>query len=99
MPLPRNGFCGTGTGCNRATRSVLFKLLFTVAIVLFVWYGFRFVGKWFRSSSSGSANVDDKPPQEQIEDLTRCSVCDTFVETRRPIVCDRGNCPMTDTRR
>ena len=78
---------------------MLFKLLLTVAIILLVWYGFRYAGKWFGgSSSSGSANVDDNAPKEQIEDLARCSVCDTYVESQGSVDCDRDDCPMTAAR-
>ena len=74
---------------------MVFKLLVTVAIVALVWYGFRVACKLYGGNPAGSANVDDDAPKEQIEDLTKCSVCDTFVESRGATDCDRDDCPMT----
>ena len=70
------------------------KLLLTVAIIVVVWFGFRFVNQWLGSGSGGSTKVDDDPPKEQIEDLARCSVCDTYVDAKGNPDCARDDCPM-----
>ena len=80
---------------------MLLKVLFTVAIIAAVWFGFRLAHKWLSGSAGGSAkpNVDDQAsserPREQIEDLARCAVCETYVDATGNPDCRRADCPMT----
>ncbi|MDA0262047.1 MAG: hypothetical protein O3A21_07640 [Proteobacteria bacterium] len=74
------------------------KILLTAAIIIAVWYGFRIAGKYFGGASAGSSNVKEDTRREKIEDLARCSVCDTFVEAQGVADCKRDDCPMMGTR-
>ena len=73
------------------------KILLTVAIIVVVWYGFRIANKWLGGSTGGSTkpNVDDEVAKEQIEDLARCPICETYVDASGNYDCSRADCPMT----
>ena len=75
------------------------KLLFTVAIVLIVWYGFKIIGrldkkrkaqiKAHRRQRGSSSRV----AQPTTEDMVACVVCGTFVTSRGIKSCGREDCP------
>ena len=67
----------------RACRqTVIAKLLLTVAVIALVWLGFRYVGRWLGGAGAapGTGRVGNAAPGGAIDDLTRCAVCETYVE-------------------
>lgn len=78
---------------------MLWKILLTAAVVVAVWFGFRYaerlgaerererVGRRRRKRTAR----DESPPQ--VEDLVECSVCGAFVG-RDAEPCDRRDCPF-----
>jgi len=77
------------------------KLLFTIAIVIAVWYGFR----WFQARSQvddtsrgrkpvgGGKKTPDAPGAPGAEDMTECPVCGTYVVTAGARSCGKDGCP------
>ena len=81
----------------------LMKLLFTVIIVAAVWYGYRyFTGKQNRVGGGGAGDGDGtvgggsgSGPKVDVEDLTACPVCGTYVRPATATSCGRGDCPYS----
>ena len=79
----------------------LSKLLFTVAVVLVVWYGFKMVGRLDRKRKAKArkpARQRSNPaPAEaaalDAEDMIACSVCGTYVSALGARSCGRDDCP------
>jgi len=78
---------------------MLWKVLLTVAVVIAVWFGFRYaerLGAQRERERVGRrrqrrAERDESPPQ--VEDLVECRVCGAFVG-RDTVPCDRRDCPF-----
>ncbi len=75
------------------------KLIFTVAIILIVWYGFKFIGRLdkkrkakIRSDRKAERSAKTKT-DVTTENLVACSVCGTFVSSQGTRSCGRGDCP------
>jgi len=85
----------------------LFKIIFTIVIVIVVWNGFKYFtrmqdqradrsrmksqGKG-RNKASGNASAP-QPGTEGIEDMVECKVCNAYV-TRGAKSCGRDDCPF-----
>jgi hypothetical protein len=79
------------------------KLLFTIAVCVAVWYGFKWVGRMqvkrdaqakaklrrqaSGDSSSASGAIDD------AEEMVECDVCGAFVAVRGAKSCGLDDCP------
>ncbi len=63
----------------------LSKILLTAAVILAVWYGFKYVGRLGRPSSRSAASAT-------VEDLRKCEVCGTFVAAGAAPACNRDDC-------
>ena len=74
---------------------MLAKLVLTVAVIALVWLGVRYVGRWFGGAGSapGAGRVGNAAPGGAIDDLTRCAVCETYVEAVGGAACERDDCP------
>ncbi len=78
---------------------MLWKVLLTVAVVIAVWFGFRYaerLGAQRERERVGRrrqrrAERDRSPPE--VEDLVECSVCGAFVG-RDTVPCGRSDCPF-----
>ena len=76
----------------------LTKLLFTVAIVLAVWYGFKFVGR-LEQARKNSARLDAAPKGGGMAatgattELERCAACGAYVAAESAAACGRDDCP------
>ena len=75
---------------------MLAKVLLTVAVIVLVWLGARYVGRWLGGAGAapGAGRVGNAAPGGAIGDLTRCAVCETYVEEGGAAACDRADCPM-----
>ncbi len=83
------------------------KLLFTVAVVIAVWYGFKWVGRMqvkrdadakakLRRQASGGASGGSggaSGAADDAEDMVECPDCGAFVAVRGAKSCGRDDCP------
>ncbi len=84
----------------------LTKILFTVAVVIIVWQGYRWLGRMqtrrdaiARESARGSgrggpaAAAAAAPSPAEDEDMGEFTACGAFVPARGAESCGRGECP------
>ncbi len=83
------------------------KLLFTVAVVVAVWYGFKWVGRMkikrdaeakakLRREASGAASGASggaSGAADDAEEMVECGACGAFVAVRGARPCGREDCP------
>jgi len=86
------------------------KLLFTVAVVMAVWYGFKWLGQMKikrekdrarvrRGAKTGGAarmRADSDDDADDAEEMRECDACGSFVATRGARSCGRDDCPYPD---
>lgn len=78
----------------------LTKLLFTIAVVIAVWQGFKWVGRVQalreaearRVKAPGPRSPAD-PPSADAEEMVKCPVCGVYVSDRGMASCGRPDCP------
>ena len=73
------------------------KLLVLAAIVLAVWYGFKFVGRLDKRRKEEAAEArrmaaSGASPKE-AGDMVKCRVCGAYVLARGAMDCGRPDCP------
>ncbi len=73
------------------------KLLVIVAVIAVVWYAFKFIGRRDQVSASEKTprRSTGKKSRDEIEDLVRCTVCGTYVQSGGA-TCAREDCPYRD---
>ena len=83
----------------------LTKILFTVAVVIAVWYGFKWVGRVQaqraaenrrRVRGAGRSAPPSAPPggsEGGAEDMVACPACGDYVAPGSAITCGRAECP------
>ena len=86
----------------------LTKLLFTVAAVLAVWYGFKWVGRMQvqrnasakealqakrRRAATAHAASPGPAAAMEAEEMIKCRTCGDYVPARAAVHCGRENCP------
>ena len=72
------------------------KLLLTTAIILVIWYGFKWVGRLDRARKNRALKDKGGEPESrtaQAESLVKCSVCGTYVSPGGAESCGREDCP------
>lgn len=74
------------------------KLIFTVAIILIVWYGFKFLGRIdkqrkARLKAERRQTAAKPQPKDNTEDMTACPTCGTYVSLADARSCGRDDCP------
>ena len=83
------------------------KLLFTVAVVIAVWYGFKWVGRMKikrdadakaklrrqASGDSGGGSGGASGATDDAEEMVECGACGSFVAVRGAKSCGRDDCP------
>ncbi len=80
------------------------KLLFTVAVVVAIWYGFKWVGRMkeirkkqakdrLRRDASGSGGGGAPGASGDAEEMVECAVCGAFVPALGAKDCGRRDCP------
>jgi uncharacterized protein len=75
------------------------KLVVLIAIVVAVWYGFKYVGQLDRARKQGPS----RPPRRaasggggrtpEVEDTVQCPVCGAYVVAKTATPCERPDCP------
>lgn len=68
------------------------KLLILVAVVVAIWYGFKFVGRLDAQRRKRLAQRDEQDI-EKPEEMKECPVCGTFVVSGSTRDCGRDGCP------
>ncbi len=84
----------------------LSKLLFTIAVILVVWYGFKILGRvdkqrkarLKKAAREGRAATRERADAVQdvvpdAEDMVACAACGAFVSASNARSCGRDNCP------
>ncbi len=76
----------------------LTKLLFTVAVVAAVWYGFKLYGRLEKARQAKAAlraAHQGGGPAAAVgaEEMERCAACGTYVAARGAAACGRDDCP------
>ena len=84
----------------------LTKILFTLAVVIIVWQGYKWLGRMqtrrdaiARENARGTgrggraAAAAAAPSPAEVEDMVECTVCGAFVPARGAVSCGRGECP------
>ncbi len=80
----------------------LTKVLFTLAVILIVWQGYKWLGrvqtrrdaiarKNAREAGRGGRSAAAAPAD--VEDMVECAVCGAFVPARGALSCGREACP------
>lgn len=77
------------------------KLLLLAAILGAVWYGWKWIGRMKQERDAMLKARQDALRRDggrpatgpDTEDMVACPTCGTFVATRTPTRCGRGNCP------
>ncbi|MCW8836747.1 MAG: hypothetical protein OQJ99_10350 [Rhodospirillales bacterium] len=76
------------------------KLLVTAAIVLAIWYGFKWIGRLQQDRKEAAkvgkradSAASKKAAGPTTEDLIRCRVCGDYVPSERAVSCGRPDCP------
>ena len=83
------------------------KLLFTIAVVVAVWYGFKWVSRMqvkrdaqakakLRRQDSGDASSDlgaASGATDDVEEMVECAACGAFVAAREAKSCGLEDCP------
>ncbi len=76
----------------------LTKLLFTVAVVAAVWYGFKFIGR-LNQARDAQAKLKGGPMDTGVAaagattELEACAACGAFVAAESAAACGRDDCP------
>ncbi len=79
------------------------KLIFTVAIIAAVWYGFKWVSRMkvkrdeearqrLRRDNEGGAGAPASNPTD-AEEMIECKTCGAFVASVGATACGREDCP------
>ncbi len=76
------------------------KLVFTILVVVVVFYGFKAISQLQerrekRVANRASARGTDATTKRSagVEDMVACTTCGTFVPARSARSCGRGDCP------
>lgn len=73
------------------------KLLFTIAIIVIVWYGFKLVGRIDkkRRAQLKRAKKQGSAPSSApgAEDMVPCAICGTYTAATGASSCGRSDCP------
>jgi hypothetical protein len=78
------------------------KFLLTVAVVLLIWFGFKYLSRLAELKHGGKGAVPrqprvDAPPRRDeadgVQDMVRCPSCSTWQPARATRPCGRADCP------
>lgn len=84
------------------------KILFTVAAIMAIWYGFKWIGRMQeqqkmqgrKQAKQAKKAAEQKPvwgqtrdPALDAEELVACAVCNTYVPAEGIRSCGRKDCP------
>ena len=78
------------------------KILVLVAILAFVWYGFKFLGRLKDTRAAEARERDLKTPDRKatpaeaaldVEETVLCATCGAYVPARGATNCGKAGCP------
>ena len=75
------------------------KVLLTVAVIAFIWFGFKYLGRLAelrRRDEADKVSPPHTPPKgaaTEAETMVECRVCGTWQPSRSARSCGRPNCP------
>lgn len=73
------------------------KILFTLAVILIVFYGAKMIGRRVTAAAKKTPKTrktaDSEPPRVETVDLSKCAVCDSFIADDARS-CGRPDCPQ-----
>jgi hypothetical protein len=90
------------------TKGVMFgfsitKLLFTLAVVIVAWNGFKWFTRVQENRAVGKFSRGERPAMKQgsaksdgavnAEEMVKCSVCETYVSFQSAVSCGINGCP------
>lgn len=83
------------------------KLILLIAIIVVVWYAFRFLGQVDKARQRAAraaraaggagrrqARREPRGSVAQVEDTVKCRTCGSYVPVRGAKSCGRGDCPF-----
>ena len=71
------------------------KLIVLAAVIVAVWYGFKFIGRLDKRRKEQLAS-SRKPTSSEMKDagdMVKCPKCDAYVPDRSAMNCGRRSCP------
>lgn len=72
------------------------KILLTVAVVAFIWFGFKYLGRLAelrRRDEADKVPPASSPKDAEAETMVECRVCGTWQPGRIARSCGRSDCP------
>ena len=70
------------------------KLIILIAILLAVWYGFRWIGKIAAERKALQREaMRGRPARRSVEDMVKCRLCGDYVPASGVASCAKANCP------
>jgi len=71
------------------------KILLTVAVVAFIWFGFKYLSRLaeLRRRDEADKVPPPKNPAGEAETMVECRVCGTWQPGRTARSCGRSDCP------
>lgn len=74
----------------------IFKILFTIAVVIAIWYGFKHISRIVAGAKRALESDDAGDHGEPVpQSLVQCPVCGTYNDPVDAKRCDRDDCPYT----
>ena len=72
----------------------IFKLLFTIAVIIAIWYGFKHFSRLAtRAKRALESDEDKSPDMPEAQSLIQCPVCGAYGDPVAAKRCDRDDCP------
>ncbi len=77
----------------------LSKLLFTSAVAVIVWYGYKWIGRLRNQRAQATSRLRSRHGSPHsgggAEDMIECRVCGSYVAAVGATACDRDGCPYS----
>ncbi|MEE8516825.1 MAG: hypothetical protein V3T02_09330 [Alphaproteobacteria bacterium] len=72
----------------------IFKLLFTIAVIIAIWYGYKHICRLAAGAKRALESDDAESGGEpDAQSLIQCPVCGTYGDPAAAKRCDRDDCP------
>ncbi len=72
----------------------IFKILFTIAVIIAIWYGYKHVSRFIAGAKRALESDDTESEVERgAQSLVQCPVCGTYGDPVAAKRCDRDDCP------
>lgn len=72
----------------------IFKILFTIAVIIAIWYGFKHVSRLANRAKRALESDDtEEGGVPSAQSLIQCPVCGVYGDPAATQRCDRDDCP------